>query len=81
MTPEHKAKLAAGRKNMPRKAISHTVRTGSGRMHTFSRYSYKKAVTTMCIECMGFESDPRTDCTSPNCPLYPFRAYSRATVK
>ena len=27
----------------------------------------------MCVECLGFAGDPIKECTSPKCPLYPYR--------
>ena len=60
---------------------SHTVRTGDGATVTLQKYTMRTAITAMCMECLGHEGDPRTDCTSPLCPLYPFRRYSRKTLK
>jgi len=55
-----------------------TVRTKDGGTKTF-RYGRKAAITMMCAECLGWETHPK-DCTSTKCPLFPFRAYTRATM-
>jgi len=31
------------------------------------------AIRAFCVECMGGSLPDVKDCTSPNCPLYPFR--------
>ena len=41
-------------------------------------YGRKQAVFLMCVECLGFEDDPK-DCTSTHCPLYPFRGRTMAS--
>jgi len=37
--------------------------------------SRKKAVHAHCYECLGWEIGHETDCTSPACPLYPYRPF------
>jgi len=37
-----------------------------------------KAIKAMCTECLGYEGNAKTDCTSPNCPLYPWRGKTLA---
>ena len=55
---------------------SHTIRTnrpdGEGRV-TITPYTRGLAIRAHCTECMGHVSDPTTECSSPNCALYPFR--------
>jgi hypothetical protein len=70
---------------------SHTVRSAPIRSgaHSYTRttvtiapYNRALAMKLMCTECLGFEADPRSECTSPLCPLYPFRGKTlRAYVK
>lgn len=60
-------------------SVEHVIRTRAG--HTKKlRYGRKMAVSLMCTECMGWENNPQ-DCTSPLCPLYPFRNYTMASQK
>ena len=39
--------------------------------------SRKLAIFAQCWECLGWEIHPDTDCTSPECPLYPYRPYGK----
>lgn len=67
--------------NAPRGKVSHTVRSapircGEGYTRTIvtiSPYSRALAIKVLCTECLGFEADPRTECTSILCPVFPFR--------
>ncbi len=70
------ARLAAG----PRKssAKGHTVRSKDGGTVTFKNYTKGNAIKIHCTECMGWETNP-ADCTSPMCPLFPFRKRTLAT--
>ena len=58
---------------------TNTVRTKAGGTKTL-KYGRKKAILMTCCECLGWETDPK-DCTSPLCPLYPFRGRTQATLK
>jgi len=81
MTPEHIAKMKAAREAKgPRipKQISHTVRTADEGTITFPNYSRAFAVRVHCQECIGWEGLVK-DCTSPMCPLYPFRGGTEKT--
>jgi len=78
MTDEHKAKLAAGRKERKEKApLTHTVRTRDGKTVEIENYTRGMAVKLMCTECMGFEGSEVAKCSDPLCPLYPFRKMTR----
>ena len=57
--------------------VLHTVRTADGR-YTKLKLTRKLAMAAWCTECMGFEENP-ADCTSKNCPIYPFRAKTLET--
>jgi len=67
----------AGR-TRPKKSltVTHTIRTKSGRTKSLT-YGRKDAIRLFCTECMGWEGDPK-ECTSPLCPLYPFRGNTLA---
>lgn len=67
----HKAKITRIR------TAEHVVRTADGRFIGI-RLTRKLAMAAMCTECLGFEENP-TDCTSPYCPLFPYRAKTLAT--
>ena len=57
--------------------VSYTVRTKDGGTKAL-KYGRKQAILLMCMECMGWEDHPH-DCTSPLCPLYPFRGVTLAS--
>jgi len=72
LTPLEKARLAP--KGSQRR--SNTIRTKDGGFTTI-KYSRKDAIYLCCMECLGWDTHPK-DCTSPHCPLFPFRG---ATMK
>jgi hypothetical protein len=37
--------------------------------------SVRAAVRAFCLECFGWERGEIAGCTSPACPLYPYRPY------
>ncbi len=53
--------------------MNHTIRSKDGTTMTFADYPRNKAIKAMCYECMGWDGDPKVECTSPQCPLYPYR--------
>lgn len=57
----------------------HTIRTKDRGTKTFS-YARTLAVRLFCTECLGWETDPK-DCTSPLCPLFPFRRRTQSSLK
>jgi hypothetical protein len=57
--------------------VMHTVRTADRRFKEL-KLTRKLAMAAMCTECLGWEHDPKR-CTSYHCPLFPFRAATRAT--
>ena len=57
--------------------VIHTVRSADGRFKRL-KLTRKQAVEAQCVECLGFAENP-SNCTSPNCPLYPFRKGTRLT--
>jgi hypothetical protein len=83
MNDEQKQKMQnarAARKGQPRKSVVHTVRTADRGSVQIAHYTLRKAVACMCTECMGFEDSP-VDCTSPMCPLYPYRRKTRMNAR
>jgi hypothetical protein len=51
------------------------------------RKTYKRAMTgkslraatkSFCLECVGWQRNAVARCTSPACPLYPYRPYQEA---
>lgn len=58
--------------------VSHTVRTKTGGTVTLN-ITRGKAIKMFCTECLGWETHPN-ECTSPLCPLYPYRGLTRATA-
>ena len=78
MTPEQKEKMRAGQVAHAAQKISHTVRTADEGTITFPNYSRAFAVRVHCQECIGWEGLVK-DCTSPMCPLYPFRGGTEKT--
>lgn len=59
--------------------IIHTVRTADKGTKTL-KVTRKLSQSIFCTECMGFETAPEL-CTSIMCPMYPFRAGTRKTLK
>ena len=55
---------------------THTIRCRTGGDTIVENYHRAKAIKAMCTECLGYVGDPVDDCTSPKCPLYPFRGRS-----
>jgi hypothetical protein len=58
-------------------AEGHTVRAEGGGTVLIKPYSIRRAIALNCTECMGFDVSEVKECTSPLCPLFPFR---RATM-
>ena len=56
---------------------THEVRTRDGGTKRL-RYGRKKAIQLACVECLGWEHHPK-DCTSPLCPLFPYRGQTLAS--
>ena len=56
---------------------SHVVRTRDGGTKAI-KCGRKQAIYLMCMECLGWEANPK-DCTSPLCPLFPFRGVTMAS--
>jgi hypothetical protein len=54
----------------------HTVRAKDGGVVTL-HLSPAMAIKVNCMECLGWECNPKTDCTSPLCACFPFRGYTR----
>ena len=55
--------------------ITHTVRSADYGTKKVAGLTRGMAIKLMCTECMGFDSP--SDCTSPMCPLFPFRGMTR----
>jgi len=52
-------------------AVNHEILNRKGRLQKV-KLTPRQAILFFCKECLGFETSPNL-CTSPNCPLYPFR--------
>jgi hypothetical protein len=59
--------------------VAHTVRTRDGGQKAI-KYGRKQAILLMCTECLGWEGHPKT-CTSPLCPLFPFRGITMSSQR
>ena len=53
--------------------MEHTIRTKDGTDILVAKYSERRAIKYFCSECLGWDGDPKKECTSPRCPLYPYR--------
>ena len=53
-------------------SVKHTIRSSNGGTVTV-RLTPLTAITKCCRECMGFVFAEVERCTSPLCPLFPFR--------
>lgn len=59
-------------------AVKHQVGTKSGGLKEID-ITRSLAIKAFCTECMGW--DHPKDCTSVNCPLYPFRGKTNITIR
>ena len=57
--------------------MDHTIRTQHDEHMTYDPYPRSLAIKCFCSECMGWDSDPVTECTSTMCPLFPYRGRKR----
>ena len=57
-------------------AVYHTIRTDGSGGTKIIKLTARRAIIENCKECLGWETNPR-DCTSPLCPLYPFRTWDK----
>ena len=71
--------MAKKKKAPSTKVRKHTMRTADEGTITL-KVSRKLAMSAFCTECLGWEGDPQ-DCTSPLCPLYPYRVKTQTTIK
>jgi hypothetical protein len=54
-------------------AVKHEIlKNGNGKTRVVS-ITPLKAIRLHCVECMGFQPSMIRDCTSPLCPVFPFR--------
>lgn len=53
-------------------AVKHTIRDNKGGTREVSLTSLS-AIRTFCLECVGWGYYEVEKCTSPLCPLFPFR--------
>lgn len=69
----------------PRKAGKpHKIRTKDGGEKEFSKLNRALAIKLLCMECLGWEGHPKDavgGCTSPMCPVYPFRGRTEASLR
>ena len=52
-------------------SVKHEIRARDGGTETVT-LTPLTAIVALCRECLGFETDPK-DCSSPLCPVFPFR--------
>jgi hypothetical protein len=53
-------------------AVTHQIRSRDKKVRTVNLTPIR-AIRFFCVECMGFNDKEVKVCTSPLCPLYPFR--------
>ena len=76
----HVTAIPGGKKRAARPGVvSHTVRTKDGGKKAL-KCGRKLAIRLFCTECLGWDSHP-ADCTSPLCPLFPFRGITQASLR
>ena len=61
-------------------AIDHKIRTGEGK-EEWVELTPMKAIRWQCKECMGFQTRLIDGCTSPLCPLFPYRNGKNESIK
>jgi hypothetical protein len=54
-------------------SIKHTIRANGSGMTKEVHLTPIRAIRYLCIECMNFQTTEVEKCTSPLCPLYPYR--------
>ena len=54
-------------------AIRHKIRADGAGKTKVVKLTARRAIIENCKECMGFQTAEVRRCTSPLCPLYPFR--------
>ena len=53
--------------------IKHRIRKNIDGKTKIVKLTARKAILANCRECMGFNANEVRRCTSPLCPLFPFR--------
>jgi hypothetical protein len=61
------------------KSKEHVIRTADGGRKKV-KLTRCLGIKLLCVECLGFEGDPK-DCTSPLCPVFPFRGKTLASMR
>lgn len=56
--------------------MKHTIKATDGTTIEVEDYTRATAIKAFCYECLGWSGDPKADCTSATCTLYPFRGLS-----
>lgn len=74
MITDQREKMAQHRAAIPRRFRESYARAMGGK-------SRKAAVSAFCAECCGYEIREVFFCTSPECPLYPYRPRSRSAQR
>ena len=74
MTGGRVERIAEYRAAIPRRFRESYARAMGGK-------SRKAAVSAFCAECCGYEIREVFFCTSPECPLYPYRPRSRSAQR
>ena len=61
-------------------AIKHKIKRKSGKLKEVN-LTRSLAIKAFCTKCMGFGEVHPKDCTSVNCPLYPYRGKTNLTLR
>lgn len=63
-------------------AVRHTIRKPGGGIQVVT-LTARRAIISMCRECMGHVATEVRGCTDIHCPLFPFRTHDtpRGTVE
>ncbi len=56
--------------------MNHVIRATDGTTIEVKDYTRSTAIKAFCWECFGWQGNPKDECVSPQCPLYPFRGLS-----
>ena len=67
-SPLAKAGITRRIEQMPETCVRTYLRAISGK-------SLSAAVKSFCLECVGWQREAVTNCTSPGCPFYLYRPY------
>jgi len=56
-----------------KEVMKHVIRSADGGTVTIDNYCRSLAIKLFCVECLGWDENPKKTCLSNKCPLFPYR--------